>query len=75
MTRNQKSGLKGAALYALLGCFLLFVSYRAQTQDNDVYGLVYGKGWMTPQTGYFVAALCFAVAAYAIVLGFRGGKD
>jgi hypothetical protein len=68
-----RSGLGWAGLMAAFGLIFLFQAHHAAV-NHTIIPPGSKHSWMTPQEGYIVAFMFFALAGYAIVLAFRYGQ-
>jgi multisubunit Na+/H+ antiporter MnhB subunit len=71
--KRRRKDIAGAAVVALFGMWLTYISHQAQIQHTVVRAR--GGSWYTPEVGY-VAALCFfVVAAVLLVHAIRKSND
>jgi hypothetical protein len=72
LDKTRRSRLGGAALFAALGLFEVYMSRHAQINHT----VVLAKGsWFTPEVGYIVSACFFAMAAFALFSALRRSDD
>jgi hypothetical protein len=72
--QSERSALSCAAVLGALGMIFLAHSFYAQLTHDLVPAGRPGAPPMSPQQGYFVSLLFFAVAAYALFLAYRAHR-
>ena len=73
--KRIRSALGCAALFILFGLLALSIGHGTELAGRPMSGGGIRTGPMTPLQAYIAAGLCFALAAYAIILGFWTRRD
>ena len=73
--KRLRSAAGVAALLTLFGLLALYIGRSTEFEGKLISSSGTRIGPMTPLQAYIAAGLCFALAAYAIILGFWSRHD